>query len=164
MEYNNRLNRSLAKLDRAPVFLRKQLLNYTIGRTVPMIGTAEIRFQEMSCERLVAIMPNKKKVQNHISQVHAAASVLLAESATGILFGMNIPDDKLPLMKNLSAKYIKRSKGQQTAIATLSPDQIGKIRSEEKGDVMIDVKIKDETGEEVVICEMNWAWVPKKKK
>ena len=137
--------------------------NRAIGNTVPMVGTAGIHFEKMTCEELIAILPNRKKIQNHIHQVHAAASVLLAETATGILFGMNIPDDKLPLMKNLSAKYIKRSKGAQQAIANLTPDQIQKIRTDEKGDVNVAVRIIDETGEEVVIADMTWAWIKKSK-
>jgi len=138
--------------------------NKAIGSAVPMVGSAGVQFEKITCEELIAHMPNKKKVQNHIQQVHAAASVLLAETATGILFGMNIPDDKLPLMKDLSAKYIKRSKGRQTAIAKLSPEQIQLIRTEDIGDVMVDVKLTDETGEEIVIATMNWAWIPKKKR
>ena len=116
----------------------------------------------MTCEELIIELPNRKKIQNHISQVHAAASVLLAETASGMIVGMNIPDDKLPLMKQLSAKYIKRSQGKQRAVATLSPAQIEQIRTTEKGDVMVPVKLTDSTGEEVVLVEMNWAWVTKK--
>lgn len=161
MEYNNRLNRSLEKVKKLPTFIQSWAKNRAIGSAVPMVGTAGIQFEKISCEELVAHLPNQKKVQNHIKQVHAAASVLLAETATGILFGMNIPDDKLPLMKTLSAKFIKRSKGQQSAIATLTKEEILRIRSKEKGDVKVNVRLVDETGEEVVIAEMIWAWVPK---
>ncbi len=164
MKYNNRLNRSLAKVEKVPKFMQSFTRNKAIGSAVPMVGSAGVQFEKITCEELIAHMPNKKKVQNHIQQVHAAASVLLAETATGILFGMNIPDDKLPLMKDLSAKYIKRSKGRQTAIAKLSPEQIQLIRTEDIGDVMVDVKLTDETGEEIVIATMNWAWIPKKKR
>lgn len=162
MEYNNRLNRALAKAQKLPKFMQSWATNRAIGKTVPMVGTAGIKFEKMTCEELVAVIPNRKKIQNHINQVHAAATVLLAETATGILFGMNIPDDKLPLMKNLSAKYIKRSKGAQKAIARLNTEQIQKIRTKEKGDVNIAVSLVDETGAEVVIAEMIWAWVAKK--
>lgn len=163
MQYNNRLNRSLKKLESFPSFLRLYLRNKTIGRVVPFVGTAGLEFEKMTCEEVIVKIPNKKKVQNHIAQVHAAASVLLAETASGMVLGMNVPDDKLPLMKNLGAKFIKRSKGAQRAIATLTPDQIKLIRETEKGEVNIAVKLVDSTGEEVVLTEMIWAWVPKKK-
>lgn len=162
MEYNNRLNRNLEKVNKLPKALHSWAINRVIGKTVPMVGSAGIKFEKITCEELIASLPNNKKVQNHISQVHAAASVLLAETATGILFGMNVPDDKLPLMKKLSAKYIKRSVGEQKAYATLTSEQIQKIRTDDKGDVNVAVKLIDETDEEIVIAEMVWAWIPKK--
>jgi len=81
-----------------------------------------------------------------------------------MVLGMNIPDDKLPLMKSLGAKFIKRSTGAQKAIATLTAEQIKLIRETEKGDVNVAVKLVDSTGEEVVVTEMVWAWISKKKK
>ena len=163
MEYNNRLNRSLKKLESVPSFVRLFFRNKTIGRVVLFVGTAGLEFEKMTCEEVIVNIPNKKKVQNHIAQVHAAASVLLAETASGMVLGMNIPDDKLPLMKNLGAKFIKRSSGAQKAIATLTIEQIKMIRETEKGEVNVAVKLIDSTGEEVVLTEMIWAWIPKKK-
>lgn len=163
MEYNNRLNRNLNKLKSIPSFLRHIARNRVIGRAVPFVGTAGLDFEKMTCEEVIVNVPNKKSVQNHIAQVHAAVSVLLAETASGMVLGMNVPDDKLPLMKNLGAKFIKRSTGAQKAIATLTAEQIKSIRETEKGEVNVAVKLIDSTGEEVVVTEMIWAWIPKKK-
>lgn len=162
MQFNNRLNRTLAKLKKAG-FLELWLRNRAIGSVVPFVGTAGIKFKKMTCEEVIVEIPNAKKVQNHINQVHAAASVLLAETASGMVVGMNIPDDKLPLMKNLSAKFIKRSQGHQQATATLSPEQIDLIRNTEKGEVNVAVQLLDSQNQEVVLFEMVWAWLPKKK-
>lgn len=164
MEFNNRLNRTLQKLSSFPKFSQRWLRSKAIGKVVPFVGTAGLDFEKMTCEEVIINIPNRQKVQNHIAQVHAAASVLLAETASGMVVGMNVPDDKLPLMKNLSAKFIKRSSGAQKAIATLTPEQIKLIRETEKGDVNVAVKLIDSKGEEVVVTEMIWAWVPKKKK
>ncbi len=162
MQFNNRLNRNIAKTIKLPNFLRKWALNRSIRNVVPMVGTAGIIFEKITCEELIVRLPNKKKIQNHIHQIHAAATALLAETATGIILGMSIPDNKLPLMKSLKVQYIKRSQGNQQAIATLSKSQIEKIRTEEKGDVNVSVHVTDETGEQIVIAEMIWAWIPKK--
>jgi len=162
MEYNNVLNRNLAKIQKMPGFLQSWLRDYSIGRLVKFVGTAGIHFEKMTCREVVITLPNKTRVQNHIGQIHAAASTLLAETATGMAMGMNIPDNKLPLMKNLSVKFVKRSQGQQKAVATLTEQQINHIREIEKGDVSVAVKITDETEEEVVVAEMIWAWVPRK--
>lgn len=161
MEYNNRLNRNVAQLNRVPAFMRPWLLDRTIGKVVKFVGTAGIHFKKMTCNEVVITLSNKQKVQNHIGQIHAAATTLLAETATGMVVGMNIPDDKLPLMKNLSVKFIKRSQGKQRAAASLSKEQIKLIRETPKGDLLVPVIVTDETGEEVVKTEMNWAWITK---
>lgn len=161
MAFSNRLTRTLDKLNPLPNFVHNWVRNRAIGSVVPFVGTAGIHFKKMSSEEVILELANRKKVQNHIGQVHAAASVLLAETASGMVVGMNIPDNKLPLMKNLTTKFIKRSIGQQTAIATLTPEQIEIIRTTEKGEVNVDVKLVDSTNEEVVITEMIWAWVSK---
>lgn len=162
--YNNKLNRAIAKINKAPKPLQHWLRNKSIGKAVPLIGTAGIKFEKMTCEEVILDLPNKKKVQNHIQQIHAAASVLLAESASGMVVGMNVPDDKLPLMKSLNSKFIKRSQGAQRAIASLTTQQIEQIRTTDKGEVNVSVRLLDSTGQEVVITEMIWAWIPKPKR
>ena len=161
MKYDNRLYRAIAKINKAPKPLQHWLRNKSIGKAVPMIGTAGIKFEKMTCQEVILNLPNRKKVQNHIQQVHAAASVLLAESASGMVVGMNIPDDKLPLMKSLGAKFIARSQGAQKAIATLSTEQIDLLRNTEKGEVQVPIQLLDSTGKEIVITEMVWAWISK---
>ncbi|MFT7419185.1 MAG: acyl-coenzyme A thioesterase PaaI-like protein [Psychromonas sp.] len=163
MEYNNGLNHNISRLKSFPSFLRPWLLDKTLGKTVKYVGTSGVHFEKMTCQEVVVSLGNSRKVQNHIHQLHAAATTLLAETATGMVVGMNIPDDKIPLMKNLSVKFIKRSLGAQTAVASLSKEQINTIRTTEKGELSVPVKVTDETGEEVIIAEMNWAWIPKNK-
>lgn len=162
LEFNNSLNRNLAKIAKMPVFIQNWARDYSIGKVVKFVGTAGIHFEKMTCNEVILSQANAVKVQNHIGQIHAAATTLLAETATGMVVGMNIPDDKLPLMKQLSVKFIKRSVGQQRATATLSNEQIELMRNTEKGNFPVPVSIVDETGEEVVLAEMIWAWVMKK--
>ena len=37
------------------------------------------------------------------------------------------------------------------------------MQSQDKGEVVVPVVIKDESGEQPIQAEMTWAWVPKKK-
>jgi len=163
MEYNNRLNRTLDKLNSVPAFARLWMRDKAIGRAVPLVGTAGLKFSKMTCEEVVISVDNRKKVQNHIQQVHAAAMILLAETASGMVVGMNVPDDKLPLIKTIHTKFIKRTEGDIEAKATLTPEQIKLIRTTDKGDTPVTTIVRDATGEEVIIVEMIWAWVTKKK-
>ncbi|MGB8339264.1 MAG: DUF4442 domain-containing protein [Burkholderiales bacterium] len=163
MTFSNRLTRNLDKLQRTPAILRPLLLNRTLGKVVPFVGTAGLQFLKLESGRVELHINNRKHVQNHIHGVHAAAMALLAETATGFVVGMSIPDDKLPLIKSMKVDYTRRAEGGLTAIATLSDEQIRQIQTTEKGDVTVNVKVVDESGVEPIQCEMIWAWVQVKK-
>lgn len=160
----NKLSKIVRNIYKLPTFMQKTALSYSIGNFVKFVGTAGIQFDKMSSLKVVLSLENKKKVQNHIGQVHAAATALLAETATGMIVGMNLPDDKIPLMKNMSISYTKRSQGAQKAVATIAPEMIEQFKTEDKGAILIPVTITDSVGTEVIQAEMLWAWIPKKKK
>jgi hypothetical protein len=103
-------------------------------------------------------------MRNHIGGVHAAAMALLAETATGAVFGMNVPDSALPLLKIMHVAYGRRAVGGLTAIASLTPEQIERIGREEKGDVVVSCVVTDESGQSPITATMTWAWVPKVRK
>ena len=100
----------------------------------------------------------------HVGSVHAAAMALLAESSTGFVVGVNLPGDKLPLIKEMNFKYVKRAQGDMHAVAHLTDEQIALMQTQEKGEVTVAVKVTDAQGIEPVLCEMIWAWVPKSRK
>ncbi len=159
----NQLSRQLARFSGLPAVLRPGLTSFLLGQVVPMVGTARLHFEEVSSQRVVVTIRNRRKVQNHIKGVHAAAMALLAETATGFCVGMNLPDDKLPLIKTLHVDYLKRAQGDMKAVAQLSPEQIRMILTEDKGEVTVPVSITDESGQSPIACQMVWAWVPKKR-
>lgn len=155
----NRLEKTVKKLENYPTWL----LSIAIGNVVYYTGTSGISYDVMTKERVVVSAKNRKKIRNHIGQIHAAAMILLAETATGMVVGMNIPDDKIPLVKHLNTSFVRRSQGAMKAEAWLSPEQIEKIKTTEKGDIMVSVKVTDESGESPIICEACWAWISKDK-
>jgi hypothetical protein len=66
---------------------------------------------------------NERPVQNHLQGVHASAMNLLAETATGMVVGMNVRDDCVPLAKELKMAFRKRATGALRAVAVLTPEQ-----------------------------------------
>lgn len=158
----NRLHKIVHNIKKLPPFFQKTALSFTIGNVVKFVGTAGINFENMTTNQVILTLANKKKVQNHLQQIHAAATALLAETASGMVFGMNIPDNKIALVKNMSINYTKRSQGEQKAIAILTDEAIQIIKSEDKGEVLIPVTITDSVGTQVVEVEILWAWIPKK--
>jgi acyl-coenzyme A thioesterase PaaI-like protein len=163
MSKPNQLARTVAKLQRVPAGLRPWLTSLMLGKVVPLVGTAGLRFEEITPERVVVSIRNRKPVQNHIKGVHAAGMALLAETATGFCVGMNVPDDKLPLIKTMKVDYLKRAVGNLRAVAQLRPEQLALIRTQDKGEVTVPVTITDDSGQSPIQCEMLWAWVPKKR-
>ncbi|POA98356.1 DUF4442 domain-containing protein [Chromobacterium sinusclupearum] len=164
MEYRkNSMSRIADKVGKLPVGWRRPVLSMMFGKIVPFLATAGLRFEEVGHDRLTVSIRNRKKVQNHIRGVHAAAMALLAETSTGFVVGMNMPDDKLMLLKSMKVNYIKRSQGDMRAVATLTPQQIQSMYDQDKGEVLVAVNVTDESGESPIVCEMLWAWIPKKR-
>ena len=156
----NRLARSVGKLERVPAFLRPWLRNRVLGRAVPFTGVAGLNYVEMSPVQVVVSVPNVRRVQNHIQGVHAAAMALLAETATGMVVGMNVRDDCLPLCKTMHIDFKRRAQGGLRAVARLSAAQSELMQKNDKGEVSVLVQVSDESGEQPIQCEFIWAWIP----
>lgn len=160
----NKFSKAVATIYKLPEFCHSYLLTKLFCTQVKYAGTSRIKLIKVSHQEVILKIANIKRVQNHIGGVHAIAASLLAESATGTLFGMNVPDSHLPLLKSMTVNYSRRMQGGLTAKAQLSEAQIANINTEEKGDMLVPVTITDDSGQEPIECLMNWAWVPKKRK
>lgn len=156
----NRLERQLERLDEVPAFARPWFRNVVLRRAVPFTGTAGLDFIEMTTGRVEIGLKNEKKVQNHIGGIHASAMNLLAETATGMVVGMNVRDDCIPLAKELKMAFKKRATGAMHAVATLTAEQQALMRASDKGEVKVAVTVTDEAGANPVECEFVWAWIP----
>jgi len=95
----NKFSSIIKKANQAPLFLRSFLLTKLFSSKFKFAGTISIIIQKASHHEVIIGLANKTKVQNYIGAIHAAA--VLAESATGIVFGTNIPDSKLLLLKTM---------------------------------------------------------------
>lgn len=150
------------KINNKPKLYRNWLLNYLLGSTIKFVGTAGVKCETLTREQSIWTLKNKKKVRNHIKGVHAAAMGLLAETATGMVVGMNVPDDRIPVIKSMKVNYLKRASGDLRAVVELTGDQIQTIIDTEKGEMLIPVTVTDSEGKEPIECEMIWAWTPKR--
>jgi acyl-coenzyme A thioesterase PaaI-like protein len=161
MAADTRLSRALARVERLPGPLRTWARSQAIGRVIPFVGTAGLRIERLDRERCVIALPNRRKVRNHIGGVHATATALLAETATGMMVGMHLPDAKLPLLKRMGVAYLKRAEGAVRAEAWLPAADAARMQNDEKGDVVVPVTVTDAAGTVTVECEMCWAWITK---
>lgn len=164
MAKDNRLYKLVKTTSKFPKGIRSTLWSKAFGRVVPMVGTANIRYLEVDKDHVTVRIENQRNMQNHIKGVHAAAMALLAETATGFLTGLHVPDDRILLIKSLHVDYLKVAQGGVTATASLSADQQKLIAENEKGELLIPVTVIDDSGNEPIQCQMLWAWLPKRKK
>ena len=159
----NRFSVFVSKVHKAPQFMQSFLLTRFFNFTVKFAGTTGIKIEKVTHQQTVLSLKNKTAVRNHIGGVHAIAAAVLAESATGIVFGMNVPDHCVPLLKSMTIHYQRRMVGNLTAVATMTAAQIAIIEQQNKGDLTVPVTITDESGQQPIECEMQWAWVSKKR-
>ncbi|MFT4047771.1 MAG: DUF4442 domain-containing protein [Solimonas sp.] len=159
----NRLSRVVGLLAPLPAPLRRRATTLLFNSQVRFAGTGGLRFEKLTADEAIVVVHNRRKVQNHIGGVHAAAIALLAETATGAVFGMNVPDAVLPLLKSMHVDYLQRAHGDLRAVATISAGQRRQLRSEPRGDLIVAVAVTDESGEAPIVATMTWAWVPQKR-
>ncbi|ANF82514.1 DUF4442 domain-containing protein [Acinetobacter sp. NCu2D-2] len=157
----NRLSKLVKASSKLPKAIQSTLLSKTFGRIVPMVGSAKIRYVEVTASKVEVTLANHKSVQNHIGQVHACAMALLAETATGFVTAMNVPDSAIVLIKTIKIDYKRPTKGAMRAIATLTDEQRQLMQNSEKGETLVQVSVTDESNEAPIQCEMLWAWVSK---
>tara|TARA_R110000744_G_scaffold16472_7_gene45375 strand:+ start:5374 stop:5862 length:489 start_codon:yes stop_codon:yes gene_type:complete len=159
----NRFSRVVNSIKKLPKVSHSFFLTKLFCSQVKYARTSKVTIVEIEQQQVKLLMVNRKRVQNHIGGVHAIAAALLAESATGIVFGLNLPDSCLPLLKSMTINYQRRMQGDLTAVATISDEQIA-LLTQEKGNMVITVTIIDESGEQPIECQMTWAWITKRAK
>ena len=159
----NKFSKVVYKINKGPASLPTFFLTKVFNSQVKYAKTSNVKLLSVTNSAVGLKIENKKRVQNHIGGVHAIAASLLAESATGIVFGMNVPDSHVPLLKAMKIEYQRRMVGDLTAHATLTEEQIKQIETQDKGDMMVPVSITDESGQQPIECFMEWAWVAKRR-
>lgn len=156
----NRLERQLAEISDVPGFARNWYRSVVLRRAVPFTRTAGLDFLRMDCDCVEIGIRNERKVRNHLGGVHASAMNLLAETATGMVVGMNVRDDCLPLAREMKVVFVRRATGSLKAVATLDEAQRALIRGSDRGEITVPVVVTDEAGMQPVACSFVWAWEP----
>ena len=154
----------ISRLDKFPSSIKNAAKTFAIGRAVPFVNTAGIRLEKTSDTEWIANIKNRRSVRNHLAQLHACAMVLLAETIAILIVAKSLPADKLPLVKNINADFVKRSEGDLRGKVQLTNKQIEYIKSAEKGELPLDVEITDSSGNQPVLVKVTAVWIPKKRK
>ena len=146
-----------------PSFLRNRARNIALRRAVPFLGTTKLRFHQTEPEIWEVSVRNQRRVQNHLGQIHAGVMVLLAETIGVMICTHNMPGGRIPLVKKLDARFVRRSEGAMRAVVRLDATQRQYIVDNEKGEMDLDVTVTDESGEQPVLVTVTTAWIPRRK-
>lgn len=162
---SNQFTKLLSVTKYLPANARSKILSKAFGKVVPYVGTTGVYYETVEPNQVVVSLNNSKNVQNHIGSIHAVAVTLLAETATGFILGLNLPSDRILLIKSYSVNFYRPlRKGQVAAIATLTDEQRLDILNTPKGEMVIPCVIKDRESDserDSITVEMTWAWIPK---
>ena len=162
---NNQFTKLLSVTKYLPAGARSSILSKAFGKVVPYVGTTGVYYETVEPNKVVVSLNNSKAVQNHIGSIHAVAITLLAETATGFILGLNLPSDRVLLIKSYSVNFYRPiKKGQMAAIASLSDEQRLDILNTPKGEMIIPCVIHDresDSDRDPIVVEMTWAWIPK---
>lgn len=153
---------ALAQIAQLPEESQNAATNMAFQMAVPFVKTSKIHYESVRHNEWIAHVPNEAEVQNHLQQVHAGAMMTLAESVAVTMMAQNLPDNRLPLVKSVNAQFVRRSNGRIRAIARLTDEQLEMIRTEPKGEVSIEVDIRDADDEVPAVITVVPAWTTKK--
>ncbi|MGO2447238.1 DUF4442 domain-containing protein [Psychrobacter sp.] len=162
---SNQFTKLLSVTKYLPASARSSILSKAFGKVVPYVGTTGVYYETVDPNQVVVSLNNTKSVQNHIGSIHAVAITLLAETATGFILGLNLPSDRILLIKSYSVNFYRPiKKGQIAAVASLSDEQRLDILNTPKGEMIIPCVIDDRESDserDPIVVEMTWAWIPK---
>ncbi|WP_201588663.1 DUF4442 domain-containing protein [Psychrobacter fozii] len=162
---SNQFTKLLSVTKYLPAGARSSILSKAFGKVVPYVGTTGVYYETVNPNQVVVSLNNTRSVQNHIGSIHAVAITLLAETATGFILGLNLPSDRVLLIKSYSVNFYRPiKKGQIAAVASLSDEQRLDILNTPKGEMVIPCVIHDresDSDRDPIVVEMTWAWISK---
>lgn len=158
---SNQISKVVAISHFLPKKARTFALSKAFGKIVPYVGTSGLVYEEVTPNKVVVSIKNARHVQNHIKGVHAIAMALIAETATGFVTSLNVPQDRIVLVKSMTVNFKRPSKGNMQAMATLTDENRQFILDNPKGELLIPCVVTDSTGKSPIEVEMLWAWLPK---
>jgi len=157
----NRASRLIHAINKLPESFSNAILSIGFGFVAKIFGTTGIRVRSIKQDQVELYLPNRKKVRNHFGTVAAGVAILHAETASGIVMGMNVPDNCLPVLKSVQFNFPKRMHGGLTATSWLTDKQLEQIKNSDKGEMIVQTRIIDDSGREPVNGSFTWAWIPK---
>ncbi len=147
-----------------PARLRRPLVTQAVGQVIPFLDTAGCFIEEYTPTRVAVRLDNRTAVQNHLGGLHAAALALLAETASGLVVALNVPDGSSPLLRTMDVSFDRFARDAARAEATLTSEEGDTIQSRPLGQIGVDVRLTAPDADETLVeGRLKWAWLPEER-
>jgi acyl-coenzyme A thioesterase PaaI-like protein len=144
-----------------PPRLRRPLVTRAVGEVIPFVDTAGCFVEAYTPRRVAVRLDNERAVQNHLGGLHAAALALLAETASGLVVALNVPDGSSPLLRTMDLAFDQFARRAVQAEATLTDEEGTQIESRPLGQIEVDVTLTAPDDDTTLVSgPLTWAWLP----
>ena len=142
-----------------------QAIKESLPSMVPMVGTLDLAFIELTADSAIMKLPDQPAFRNHLGGPHAGAMFTLGESASGALVLANFADrleSVIPLAVSAEIRYQAVAMGEVTAEARMLATQVDVLKSLDEGERLeFDIHIGfTSTGRDTGQMSVTWTLKP----
>lgn len=134
----------------------KIIFSRMLGAVIPYTGSIKARVEHLEPGHAIVVLPDRRRVRNHLDSIHAIALANMAELSTGLAMISGLPPGVNAILVGLTVSYEKKARGELRAECKCSVPT-GDTRQE----VAIDTEVKDKTGDVVTRAIATWLVGPK---
>jgi acyl-coenzyme A thioesterase PaaI-like protein len=103
--------------------LGQRVFSFLFAQKAPYFASIRPRFLTVEPNHVELLIPNRRRVHNHLKTVHAIALCNGLEAAMGALAEATIPPDKRWIPKGMEVAYTAKATGDVTCTAETEPEQ-----------------------------------------
>ena len=129
----------------------KSIFSRILGATIPYSGSIKARIEHLEPGHAVVVLPDRRRVRNHLNSVHAIALANMAELSTGLAMISGLPSGINGILIGLNVTYEKKARGELRAECKCTVPT-GDTRQE----VPIEITITDQAGDVVTRATATW--------
>ncbi len=129
----------------------KSLFSRILGATIPYSGSIKARVVHLEPGHAIVVLPDRRRVRNHLNSVHAIALANMAELSTGLAMISGLPSGINGILIGLNVTYEKKARGELRAECKCTVPS-GDTRQE----VPIETTITDKAGDVVTRATATW--------
>ena len=135
----------------SPWPLGARLFSWVIGFYVPYSASIGARVVEFRTGYIKLLLPDRRRVRNHLNSIHAIALVNFGEMCSGLALMSGMPAPVRGIVTHISIDYLKKARGNLSAQCQADfPDVTQDMEH------IVSVDIHDNTGDVVAHVAVTW--------